>query len=135
MGRIVSQAIAVVLAGCVALGAAAQDHVVSRGRMETALQASRALREQGIGSIERFLDSRAAADAARRVGADLPSLRRSLALLEDTQVRDLSRHAEALSQGAVSGQAPKANSNPINALILVGIFLVVAIVVAVSIAD
>jgi hypothetical protein len=83
--------------------AGAEDHLVSRGAVDARLAEAAAERARNLASLDAALASEGAGKAAASAGIDLKQVRSSLTLLSDSDLRDLSRRAAALSSDPVAG--------------------------------
>jgi hypothetical protein len=81
----------------------AGQHVVSESDVRARLVASASERAAQRASLERLLDSPAAAEAAAASGLDLQELRARVGLLSDGELRELAARADALQTDPVAG--------------------------------
>ncbi len=102
--------------------ARADNHLVSRGSVDTRLAEAAAERARNLASVDQALASAGASKAAAKAGVDIQRVRGSLPLLSDADLRDLSRRAVALRSDPVAGYHEEAE-------FLVFVLLVAAIVV------
>jgi len=75
----------------------AADHAVSGADVTARLAEATAQREADLADLTLFLQSPAAQQSARLIGADTETLQARLALLDDAEARDLASRARALS--------------------------------------
>jgi hypothetical protein len=106
-------------------GVRADDHLLTARDARARLVEAEAARQGDLATVDRLLSSPPAAEAARKVGADLDAVRRAVPTLSDADLHDLAARAAALQADPVAG----VSDNDLRWALY--IFLIVAIVILV----